>query len=203
MGLIFYAVNQYFMDFMLGTGRHKHVHVFTIFERFIYAVVCAYVLGLVFGIKGVFASFSIAQMCFTVHILIHVWVKNKKYPKEMEQFMLSMNVNRFGMVLFLCVATCLLGMVVTGSSLIVVFGSVFITALVSVGVDPILAAAMLPCICGIMSNITPPLAPGLYAGMSLAEADFGKTVKNDLWWVASQFILQVVVLMGWLPILGL
>ena len=122
---------------------------------------------------------------------------------EMEQFMLSMNVDRFGMVLFLCVATCLLGMVVTGSSLIVVFGSVFITALVSVGVDPILAAAMLPCICGIMSNITPPLAPGLYAGMSLAEADFGKTVKNDLWWVAGQFILQVVVLMGWLPILGL
>ena len=88
MGLIFYAVNEYFMDFMLGTGRHKHVHVFTIFERFIYAVVCAYVLGLVFGIKGVFASFSIAEMCFTVHILIHVWVKNKKYPKELEQFML-------------------------------------------------------------------------------------------------------------------
>ena len=88
MGLIFYAVNEYFMDFMLGTGRHKYVHVFTLFERFIYAVVCAYALGLIFGIKGVFASFSIAEMCFTVHILVHVWVKNKKCPKELEQFML-------------------------------------------------------------------------------------------------------------------
>jgi anti-sigma regulatory factor (Ser/Thr protein kinase) len=76
------------MDFMLGTGRHKYVHVFTLFERFIYAVVCAYALGLIFGIKGVFASFSIAEMCFTVHILVHVWIKNKKFPKELEQFML-------------------------------------------------------------------------------------------------------------------
>ena len=87
-GLMFYAVNEYFMDFMLGTGRHKHVHVFTFFERFVYAVVCAYGLGLVFGINGVFASFSIAEMCFTVHVLIHVWVTNKKFPKSLEQFML-------------------------------------------------------------------------------------------------------------------
>ena len=37
----------------------------------------------------------------------------------------------------------------------------------------------------------------------LAESDFSKTFKNNLWWVAAQFILEVAVLMGWLPILGL
>ena len=37
----------------------------------------------------------------------------------------------------------------------------------------------------------------------LAESDFSKTFKNTLWWVAAQFIMEVVVLMGWLPILGL
>ena len=88
VGLMFYAVNEYFMNFMLGTERHKHVHVFTIFERFVYAVVCAFVLGLIFGIKGVLASLSIAEMCFTVHVLIHVWVKNRKFPKKLEHFML-------------------------------------------------------------------------------------------------------------------
>lgn len=88
VGMIFYAVNEYFMDFMLGTGRHKHVHIFTFFERFIYAVACAYILGLVFGINGVFASFSIAEMIFSVHILIYVWVKNKQFPRKLEQFML-------------------------------------------------------------------------------------------------------------------
>ena len=32
---------------------------------------------------------------------------------------------------------------------------------------------------------------------------FEKTFKNNLWWVAAQFIMEVVVLMGWLPIIGL
>ena len=39
--------------------------------------------------------------------------------------------------------------------------------------------------------------------MSLAGSEFGKTFVNNLWWVAAQFIMEVVVLMGVLPILGL
>ena len=99
--------------------------------------------------------------------------------------------------------TCFLGMVIPGSSLVVIFGPVFITVLSSVGVNPILAAAMLPCICGVMCGITPPLGLGMYAGMSLAESDFSKTFKNNLFWVFGQFAMEVIVLMGWLPILGL
>jgi len=115
----------------------------------------------------------------------------------------SLQFGKFGMVVIICVITCFLGMVVPGSSQVVIFGPMFITLLADAGVDPLLAAAMLPCICGVMCGITPPLALGMYAGMSIAQSDFSKTVKNDLWWVAAQFILQVIVLMGWLPILGL
>ena len=122
---------------------------------------------------------------------------------DLQSFILSLNFTKLTMVLFLCLLTCFLGMAIPGSSLVVVFGPTFITMLTSVGVNPVLAAAMLPCICGVMCGITPPLALGMYAGMTLAESDFAKTVKNDLWWVALQFVLQVVVLMGWLPILGL
>ena len=122
---------------------------------------------------------------------------------DMENFIISMNFSKLGMVTFICLLTCFLGMVIPGSSLVVIFGPVFISTLASVGVDPLLAAAMLPCICGVMCGITPPLALGLYAGMSLAESDFEKTVKNDLWWVAFHFVLEVAVLMGILPILGL
>ena len=96
-----------------------------------------------------------------------------------------------------------MGMVIPGSSIVVIFGPMFITSLASVGCDPLLVAAMLPCICGVMCGITPPLGLGMYAGMTLAESDFDKTFKNNLWWVAAQFIMEVVVLMGWLPILGL
>ena len=122
---------------------------------------------------------------------------------DMENFIISMNFSKLGMVTFICVITCFLGMVIPGSSLVVIFGHVFISTLASVGVNPVLAAAMLPCICGVMCGITPPLALGLYAGMSLAESDFGKTVKNDMWWVFAQFALQIIVLMGFLPIIGL
>lgn len=122
---------------------------------------------------------------------------------EMLTFMEGMSLGKFGLVIFICVITCLLGMVIPGSSLVVIFGPVFITILVAKGVDPVLAAAMLPCICGVMCGITPPLGLGMYAGMSLANSDFGKTFKNNLWWVAAQFVMEVIVLMGWLPILGL
>lgn len=126
-----------------------------------------------------------------------------KVTDEMLTFMQDLQLGKFGLIVFICFITCLLGMVIPGSSLVVIFGSVFITTMVSVGVNPVLAAAMLPCICGVMCGITPPLGLGMYAGMSLAGSDFGPTFKNNLWWVALQFVMEVVVLMGWLPILGL
>lgn len=113
------------------------------------------------------------------------------------------NFGKFGMVLAICAITCVMGMVVPGSSQIVIFGPMIISLLANVGVSPILAAAMLPCICGVMCGITPPLGLGMYAGMTIAESDFSKTFKNNLWWVAAQFLLQVIILMGWIPIIGL
>lgn len=122
---------------------------------------------------------------------------------EMGEIIMGWNFNKFGTVLVVCLITCFMGMVIPGSSLVVLFGEMFIVVLAGVGCDPLLAAAMLPCICGVMCGITPPLGLGLYAGMTLAESDFNKTFNNNLWWVATQFVMQVIVLMGWLPILGL
>ncbi len=113
------------------------------------------------------------------------------------------NFGQLGTVLAVCAITCFLGMVIPGSSLVVIFGTVFIEILAGAGCNALLSAAMLPCICGVMCGITPPLGLGMYAGMTLAESDFDKTFKNNLWWVAAQFILQIAILMGWLPILGM
>jgi len=123
--------------------------------------------------------------------------------EEMGAIISAWNFGKLGTVVAVCAITCFMGMVIPGSSLVVIFGPMFITTLSAAGCDPLLSAAMLPCICGVMCGITPPLGLGMYAGMTLAESDFAKTFKNNLWWVAAQFILQVVVLMGWLPILGL
>ena len=119
------------------------------------------------------------------------------------ELMASWSFSKLGMVLAICAITCVMGAVVPGSSQVVIFGPVFISLLANVGVSPLLAAAMLPCICGVMCGITPPLGLGMYAGMTIAQSDFSKTFKNNMWWVGAQFILQVAVLMGWLPVLGM
>ena len=115
----------------------------------------------------------------------------------------TVSVGKVGLAFLIPLVTCFITMVIPGSSVTVMFGTVFISLFASAGVDPLLAAAMLPCMCGVMCGITPPFALGMYAGMSIAESDFNKTLKNDLWWVAVQYAMEVVVLLDWLPILGL
>jgi len=151
------------------------------------------------GVKSISPAIGVCVFGYMVGSMFN----DLNVAEEMEAFIISMNFSKFGMVNFICILTCFLGMVIPGSSLVVIFGSVFISTLSTVGVAPLLAAAMLPCICGVMCGITPPLGLGMYAGMSLSGAEFGKTFRNNLWWVAAQYILEIVVLMGWLPILGL
>ncbi len=151
------------------------------------------------GVKSISPAIGVCIIGYMVGGLF----KDLNVAEEIGEFIISINFGKFGMVLFICLLTCFLGMVIPGSSLVVIFGPVFISTFATVGINPMLAAAMLPCICGVMCGITPPLGLGMYAGMSLAQSDFNKTFKNNLWWVAAQFIMEVVVLMGWLPILGL
>ena len=159
------------------------------------------------GLANMFAksvkSISPAVGVCVIGYMVGALFSDLNVAADMEVFITSVSFSKFGLVVFLVVLTCFLGMVVPGSSLVVIFGPVFITTMASAGIDPVLAAAMLPCICGVMCGITPPLGLGMYAGMSLAESDFSKTFKNNLWWVAGQFAMEVIVLMGWLPILGL
>ncbi len=151
------------------------------------------------GVKSIAPTIGVCVFGY----MIGAMFEDLGVAESLGELMSTWNFGKLGMVLAICAITCVMGMVVPGSSQVVIFGPVFITLLAGVGVNPLLAAAMLPCICGVMCGITPPLGLGMYAGMTIAESDFSKTFKNNLWWVAAQFFLQVVVLMGWLPILGL
>lgn len=150
-------------------------------------------------IKGLVPAVCVCMFGY----MIGAFFADQNVSNGLSDFIMSFEFGKFGMVCFLSLLSCFLGMIIPGSSLVVMFGPLFITIFSSVGVDPLLAAAMLPCICGTMCGITPPLALGMYAGMAIAESDFKKTVINDLWWVAGQYFMEVVVLMGWLPIFGL
>lgn len=151
------------------------------------------------GVKSISPTIGVCVFGY----MIGAMFEDLGVAEALGEIMATWNFGKFGMVLIICIITCIMGMVVPGSSQVVIFGPVFITLLNGVGVNPLLVAAMLPCICGVMCGITPPLGLGMYAGMTIAESDFSKTFKNNMWWVAAQFILQVVILMEWLPILGL
>ena len=135
--------------------------------------------------------------------MIGALFKDLNVSEELKTFIEGLNLGKFGLALFIPLITCFMGMIIPGSSVVVMFGPVFVSLFVSAGADPLLTAAMLPCICGVMEGITPPLALCMYAGMSLAESDFGKTVRNDLWWVLLQYALEVAILAGLLPVWGL
>ena len=135
--------------------------------------------------------------------MIGALFENINATTELGIFIESLNMNKFGLAFIIPLITCFMGMIIPGSSLVSIFGALFIGLFYAQGVNPVMVAAMLPCFCGVMCGITPPLALGMYAGMSIAESDPGKTIKNDLWWVLAQYVLEVIVLLGWLPILGL
>lgn len=151
------------------------------------------------GVKTIAPAIGVCVFGYMVGALF----KDLNVAEEMGAIITAWNFGKLGTVIAVCLITCFMGMLIPGSSLVVIFGPMFITVLAQVGCEPMLVAAMLPCICGVMCGITPPLGLGMYAGMTLAESDFSKTFKNNMWWVVAQFILEVVVLMGWLPILGL
>ncbi len=151
------------------------------------------------GIKSISPAIGVCIFGYMIGALF----KDLNVSEELGMLITSWNFGKLGTVAAVCLITCFMGMVIPGSSLVVIFGPMFISTLEVVGINPVVTAAMLPCICGVMCGITPPLGLGMYAGMTIAESDFDKTFKNNLWWVFAQFILEVVVLMGWLPIIGL
>ncbi len=151
------------------------------------------------GVKGLAPTVATCILGYMIGALF----TDLKVGAELEAVFESLNLGLVGLAFIIPLLVCFISMVIPGSSIVVMLGSVFITAFAAAGANPLLVAAMLPCICGVMCGITPPFALGMYAGMSIAKSDFSKTLKNDLWWVAAQYVLEVIVLLGLLPVIGL
>lgn len=151
------------------------------------------------GVKGLVPTVATCIFGYMIGELF----SDIKVADALQELILSLNLGKVGLCFVLPLVACFIGMIIPGSSAVVMFGPSFIMLFSAVGVNPVLVAAMLPCIFGVMCGITPPFALGMYAGMSISQADFGKTFKNNLWWVAAQYVLEVIVMLGLLPILGL
>ena len=114
-----------------------------------------------------------------------------------------LNLPKLVLVFIIPLFTAVLGMLLPGSTQVKIFGGIIISILASVGVEPMLSAAMLLCICGAMHGVTPPYCACVYTAMGIAESELKPTLINCMVWILIHYLLSVLVLLGFLPILGL
>lgn len=119
------------------------------------------------------------------------------------EYMAGLNLNLFALACILPLFTAILGMLIPGSTQVKIFGGIIITVIAGAGGNPMLACAMLPCICGAMHGVTPPYCTCVYTGMAIAESELGPTLKNCAIWILVHYVMSVMTIMGWLPIFGL
>ncbi|MBP3634367.1 MAG: TRAP transporter large permease subunit [Oscillospiraceae bacterium] len=119
------------------------------------------------------------------------------------QLISSLNMSRLALCLLLPLFTAILGMLLPGSTQVKIFGGIIISIMASAGGNPMLAAAMLPCICGAMHGVTPPYCACVYTGMGIAQSELKPTLINCIIWVVIHYILSVIIMMELLPIWGL
>ena len=122
---------------------------------------------------------------------------------SVSDWIVDFGFSKTSLIIFIVLFTTFLGMVLPGSTQIAIFGTSFVFLFISAGVNPILAAAILPAITGALEGITPPLALSMYAAMGISKSGFLETSKLAFVWVILHIITIFAVLFGLLPIYGL
>lgn len=119
------------------------------------------------------------------------------------EFISSFNMSRVALCFLIPLFTAILGMLLPGSTQVKIFGGIIISIMAAAGTDPLIAAAMLPCICGAMHGVTPPYCACVYTGMGIAQSELKPTLLNCVFWSIAHYVLSVIVLLELLPIWGL
>ena len=119
------------------------------------------------------------------------------------EFISSLNMSKLALSFLIPLFTAILGMLLPGSTQVKIFGGIIISIMAASGVNPMLAAAMLPCICGAMHGVTPPYCACVYTGMGIAQSELKPTLINCMIWVLLHYALSVIIMLELLPVWGL
>jgi len=119
------------------------------------------------------------------------------------EFISSLNMSRWLLCIIIPLFTAILGMLLPGSTQVKIFGGIIISIMAASGSNPMLIAAMLPCICGAMHGVTPPYCACVYTGMGIAQSELKPTLLNCTIWIVSHYVLSVIIMLEWLPVWGL
>lgn len=119
------------------------------------------------------------------------------------EYISSFDMSLIALAFILPLFTAILGMLIPGSTQVKIFGGIIISIIAAAGGNPMMAAAMLPCICGAMHGVTPPYCACVYIAMGIAEAELKPTLLNCMIWVLIHYLLSVVMILCLLPVFGL
>jgi TRAP-type C4-dicarboxylate transport system permease large subunit len=179
----------------------------------------AFIYALILGKKEIAGGFNISSIfsmlkssfggitpvaatVYFAYAIAYIY-KDMGMSEAVSSWILGFGMSKGLIIVFIPIFTAFLGMVLPGSSQIAIFGATFLAVFASVGINPLLGAAMLPAITGAMEGMTPPLALSMYAAMGISKSGFIETSKLAFIWVGAHLIVAVAVFAGVLPVLGL
>jgi TRAP-type C4-dicarboxylate transport system permease large subunit len=152
--------------------------------------------------KGMHQITPVAATVYFAYCISNVF-GDAKVGAALGDYIQQLNMTRLQLVIFIPLLTMFLGMFLPGSSQIAIFGVAFVGGLVAVGVNPLLAAAILPAITGALEGMTPPLALAMYAAMGIAQSKMRETSMLAFIWIGLHLGVAILILAGVLPVLFL
>ncbi len=160
--------------------------------KFIYNEMCQ-------GMKKVVPTSALVMFAYFVSNVF----ADLKVEVAIGEFISKFNLPLIALAFIIPLFMAILGMLIPGSTQVKIFGGIIISIIAAAGGNPMMAAAMLPCICGAMHGVTPPYCTCVYVGMGIAEAEMKPTLLNCTIWIIIHYLLSVVMMMCWLPVWGL
>lgn len=152
--------------------------------------------------KGMLKVVPTAALVLFAYFVSNVF-EDLKVEVAIGQYFAALNMNRVTLAFLMPFLCALLGMLLPGSTQVKIFGGIIISVMAAAGCNPMLVAAMLPCICGAMHGVTPPYCACVYTAMGIAQSELKPTLFNCMIWVLLHYGLSVVILLELLPVWGL
>lgn len=139
----------------------------------------------------IYMAYAISQ------IFIHL-----EMDEAVRTWLTSFDLSLVTFIILIPLFFAVLGMVLPGSAQVAILGGALMVVMDSLGGDPLLFAALLPAMTGALEGMTPPLALGLFVAMGIAQSTFKETAKLALLWIIAHILLTMILLFGFLPIIG-
>ena len=133
----------------------------------------------------------IMVMFFSVMILSRIYVM-EDLPGKIMNILMSISDNKLVILLMLNIFMIIFGMIMDDVSACSLCTPILLPIAMEIGVDPVHFAAILAVNLG-MGNITPPTAPLLYVGGSMAGASLDEMLKPAMMFILFAWIPTLIV----------